>query len=90
MAECASSTAPAQNVLSHAGSSSTMASTQNRVRDFEDASMKTGARATALVILLFFACLCAAQTVSFTLVHINDVHDIRHRRAAKEAGSPGW
>ena len=38
--------------------------------------MKTGLRAAALAIFLFFACLCGAQTVSFTLVHINDVHDI--------------
>jgi 5'-nucleotidase len=48
--------------------------------------MKTGARATALVILLFFACLCAAQTVSFTLVHINDVHDITPSAGGKGGG----
>lgn len=59
---------------------------QNRVRDFEDTSMKAGVRATALLICLFFACFCAAQTVSFTLVHVNDVHDITPMAGGKGGG----
>jgi 5'-nucleotidase len=44
------------------------------------------ARTTALVIVLFCACLCAAQTVSFTLVHVNDVHDITPAAGGKGGG----
>ncbi|HYG97927.1 MAG TPA: bifunctional UDP-sugar hydrolase/5'-nucleotidase [Terriglobales bacterium] len=48
--------------------------------------MKTGVRATVLAIFLSFACLCAAQTVSFNLVHVNDVHDITPAAGGKGGG----
>lgn len=47
--------------------------------------MKNGVRAIALVIFLFCG-LCSAQTVSFTLVHVNDVHDITPAAGGKGGG----
>ncbi len=48
--------------------------------------MKTRVRATAFIAVVLFACLCAAQTVSFTIVHVNDVHDIAPASSSNGGG----